>query len=479
MTFKQSRFLLISIFITFSVFSQNNSYNCFSVLVGKDASIDGSVFLAHNEDDGGERAINWYKVPSEDNINRIKLKRGGSVEQVENRFGYLWLQMPNLEFSDTYMNEHSLTITSNGCSSREDKPDLTDGGIGYWLRRMMIERAVTAREAVEIGGRLIEKYGYASSGRTYLIADSYESWMLSVVNGKLWVAQKVPDNHVAIIPNYYTISTIDLKIKSTYLGSPDLVEYAIERGWYNPELDGEFNFRKAYSDPTKLKTKSNIARHWVALNLLSSKHYELSDEFPFSFKPKKKVGLKDMFALLRNHYEGTTLDITETYQTGNPHHQKTMTICSETNQYGFVAQLRSWMSVEVGSVMWVAPRRPCNHAFIPIYSGILFVPESLASTNYHIALEYHFSKISDYAHAVDHPYWYFNTKVKFIDQNYKKRIVPFQEDYIKIEKKLLDNQERFEKKIQKTLIDDPELAKKKLTKFSNDLLEDLIKEAQE
>ena len=194
---------------------------------------------------------------------------------------------------------------------------------------------------------------------------------------------------------------------------------------------------------------------------------------------QNKVNLNDVFTLLRNHYEGTELDITNTYQTGNPHLQKIMTICSETNQYGFVAQLRSWLSVEVGSVLWIAPRRPCNQPFVPIYSGILSVPKSLASTNYQIALESHFSEISDYAHTVDHPYWYFNTKVKHIDQNYKKRIVPLQENYIKIEKKLLNNQEKFEKKIQKLLIDDSESAIKKLTKFSNNLLEDLIKEAQD
>lgn len=474
-----SPFLFVYLTLTSVVFfGQDDSYNCFTILVGSEASTDGSVFLAHNEDDAGDRVVNWYKVPHivhTNFSNPVKLKRGGVEKQVRETYSFLWLELPELEFSDTYINEHGLTITSNGCSSREDKPELTDGGIGYWLRRLMIERAVTAREAVQIGGALIEKYGYASSGRTYSIADPYETWMLSVVNGKHWVAQRVPDNHVAIIPNYYTIQYINLKNKSNFLGSSDLIEYAINRGWYNPETDGKFNFRKAYSSPKKLTSKSNIARHWVILNTLSRKPYSLDDEFPFSFEPAVKVALSDAFELLRNHYEETALDKTKTYEYGNPHLQETMTVCSKSNQYGFVAQLRSWLSVEIGSVLWYAPRRPCNQAFVPIYSGITSVPKDAAITEYQTALANHFDGIPDYPQYENHIHRLFNSKTKFIDQNYKKRILILEEKLSKFENKLLANQESFEKKMQKQFLNSPDFTRVKITNYSLDQFDKLVK----
>ena len=482
MTLNRKIVFLFSLFyfLSFLLVAQNDSYNCFTVLVGKNASADGSVFLAHNEDDGGDRLVNWYKVPHKtfaDSPRLIQLKRGGKVEKVEETFSYLWLEIPELEFSDTYMNEHGLTITSNACGSREDKAELTEGGIGYWLRRLMIERAITAKEAVEIGGALIEKYGYASSGRTYSIAGPYETWMMSVVNGKHWVAQRLPHEHVAIIPNYYTITNIDLTNKSNFLGSADLIDYAIERNWYNPETDGDFNFRKVYSNPQKLESKSNIARHWVILNALSKVRYRLDDEFPFSFKPEDKVQLSTLFTLLRSHYEGTSLDITDLF--GNPHKQETMTVCSNSNQYGFVAQLRSWFSVEIGSVLWIAPRRPCIQAFVPIYSGILSVPNNLSITNYKIALKNHFDGIPDYPQFKDHSHRLFNEKAKYIDQNYNKRIIETSEKLRKLERKLLFNQENFEKKIQQLFLNNPDLATKKLTKYSIEQFEKLVKLAKE
>lgn len=477
------RIFIIILFLFSNLLSaQEEAFNCFSILVGKDASADGAVYLAHNEDDWGDRVVNWYKVPAKDKaISRdsIVLTRGAKLESIEKTHSYLWLELPELEFSDSYMNEFGLTITSNACKSREDKPKLTEGGIGYWLRRLMIERAVTAKEAVEIGGALIEKYGYASSGRTYSIADSYETWMLSVVNGKHWVAQRVADNHVAIIPNYYTIQEVDLSNSSFFLGSQDLIDYAIERAWYNPEVDGEFNFRKAYSDQNNLQSKSNKARHWVSLNALSSEQYDIDDDFPFSFKPKDKVSLGALFKLLRNHYENTYLDTTQGYETGNPHHQKTMTVCSNTNQYGFVSQLRNWLSVEIGSVLWIAPRRPCNQTFIPVYSGILSVPHGFASTDYQTALTKHFDGVYDYPHVPLHNHKVFGDKVKFIDDNYRKRIIKTRPGIVKLEDKLLRKQEKFEKKMQALLLEDSFAATRKLTEYTNSAMRKLLSLAKE
>ncbi len=138
--------LLFLIFYHF-IFPQDSfQYNCFSILVGKDATIDGSVLFAHNEDDGGINLVNWYKVPklTHQNNKKINLFTGGEFEQTDITNSLLWLEMPGKTFSDSYMNEWGVTITSNACGSKEDSPDLVNGGIGYYLRRIMAERAKSA-----------------------------------------------------------------------------------------------------------------------------------------------------------------------------------------------------------------------------------------------------------------------------------------------------------------------------------------------
>jgi dipeptidase len=390
------RFIFFLGFILIPVFAflqelPKHYHNCYTILAGKDATENGAVVMAHNEDDHGENLVNWFKVPGKKHKGDefITLKNGAKVPQVETTYGYIWLEMPGQQFADSYLNEHGVAIASNACPSREDNPDLTDGGIGYWLRRLMAQRAKTAKEAVRIGGELVEKYGYASSGRTYSVADAKGAWVMSVVNGKHWVAQRVPDDEVMIIPNYYTITTVDLEDKENYLASDDLIEYAIERNWYNPDKEDEFNFRKAYGHPRTLASMGNIARKWEGLELITEQEYPMDEPFPFTVKPKEPLMLQDFMRVLENHYEGSELDESQNYKHGNPH-LGTNAICSRINQYGFVTQLRENMPVEIGTVMWLALRRPCVQPFIPWYLGMSEMPENFALTDPESALENHF-----------------------------------------------------------------------------------------
>ncbi len=474
-------FLLQTIF----VFPQNKpaagSYNCFSILAGKNTTIDGSVMLAHNEDDGGEVVVNFFKVPKRTKLkltDSIVLRRGHKIPQTWETNAYIWFEIPGLEYSDSYMNEYGVTIASNACKSREDKPELVDGGIGYWLRRLMIERAQTAREAVELAGMLIEEIGYADSGRTYSIADKNEAWMLSVVRGKHWIAARIPDHEVAIIPNYYTITEIDLKDKRNFLGSGDIVSYAEKRGWYHPETDGAFNFRKAYSDPENLKNLDNKARHWAAINALSKTRYNIDDNFPFSFVPKTKIGLKDLFHVLRNHYEKTFLDLTHGDNMQNPHHQKAMSICSNTNQYGFVAQLRSWFPTPFANVLWLAPRRPCTESFVPLYCGLQSFPDDFASTDYREALQKHFDKIDDFkAYIAHNNFRFFAKKARITDEDKDVKSRTLRSNK-KLEKELLSKQEGFELQLLDLYEEDKEAAKKELTKYTIKQLKRILKTAK-
>ena len=152
-----------------------------------------------------------------------------------------WAERSALE-RDYHDNEWGVAVTSDNCPSREDKPELTDGGIGYMLRRLVAQRARSAREGVLLAGRLVERFGYVDSGRTYVIGDPNEAWLCCVVNGKHWLAQRVPDGHVAMVANTYSIRQVSLDDKANVLACKDIVEYAEARGWYDPQRDGAFDF---------------------------------------------------------------------------------------------------------------------------------------------------------------------------------------------------------------------------------------------
>ncbi|MEZ4906790.1 MAG: C69 family dipeptidase [Saprospiraceae bacterium] len=167
--------------------------DCFSVAVGRNATSDESVMLAHNEDDFGEYVFNFYKVPEFFHNEGEKILTDTKVvlDQIPRTNSYIWIDMPMLQFSDSYMNEYGVTIASDQCTSREDIDDFDDGGVGYWLRRIMAEQAISAKDAVKKAGRIVEKFGYNASGRTYCIGDPNEIWLMAIVKGRHWVAQRV------------------------------------------------------------------------------------------------------------------------------------------------------------------------------------------------------------------------------------------------------------------------------------------------
>ena len=156
-------------------------------------------------------------------------------------WAFFWSENPGLEFSDAYLNEWGVAVVSDGCPTREDDyatlvaaGEIRYGGIGYMLRRLVAERARTAREGVELAGKLVERFGYVDTGRTYVIADPREAWLVAVCAGRRWVAQRVPDDRVVILPNVHIIGEVDLADTDHFLASPDLVDYAVRRGWFDP-----------------------------------------------------------------------------------------------------------------------------------------------------------------------------------------------------------------------------------------------------
>lgn len=463
---KKILFLTTVLVVTLQGISQEE-FNCFSVLAGKKATTDGAVLFAHIEDDYGKQLVNWYAVDRKvyHEGSEMILKNGGRTGQPSRTARYLWLEMPGMDYSDSYLNEYGVCIASNSCPSREDRADITDGGIGYNLRQLMAERATSARDAVVLAGQLIEQFGYLASGRTYSIADTHEAWALAVVRGRHWVARRIPDDQIMVIPNNYTIQEVDLTDPSNYLGSPDLIEYAVSRGWYNPATDGPFSFRDAYADKNSMTHPGNVNRAWGAYHFLKTS-YRITDDFPFCYKPSEPVSKLELMSLLRYHYEGTELDKSEGYTKGSPYKLNGTMICGSASVYGFVAELRDWMPVDLGCILWLAPQWPDIQPFIPMYAGVTSFPEEFSRPDYLKTLNDHYNPPADIHERNDqHAFWAFVRLSDAVNKQYGKAIPEVRKKLEQQEKQILADQSKLEQKLLGIYQGSPEACNAAVTKL--------------
>ena len=214
---------------------------CSTVIVGKNISETGKILIGHNEDNGGRIMNAQYWVPP------AKHKAGemityeptaAKIPQVRETLGFYWSQTLSTKgqsFSDGFVNEAGVVIVSNNCSMIFDKDQkLTNGGIGYGIRRLLAERAHSAREAIDIAADLLAKYGYNAEGRTYTIADGHEAWQLAIHKGNMWIARKIQDNEIVYIPNNFMLGKVDVMDKDNVITSPGLIERLIKTGHYKP-----------------------------------------------------------------------------------------------------------------------------------------------------------------------------------------------------------------------------------------------------
>ena len=354
--------------------------NCFLVVAGRDATADGSVIMGHNEDNEIDVVFRMRRVqrmvhqPGE----FVELAGAGLLAQADTTYGYLIFEMPGKPFSHSLLNEHAVAVVSNSCPSREDRPELTDGGIGPMLRYLVAERASTACQGVKLVGSLVEYFGYSASGRTLTICDSHEAWQVAIVNGKLWCARRVPDDEVSILANSYGIHEVDMRDTLNFLGSRGVIEYAKRRTWYNPLKHGAFDFERAYARPDRVLDPAQRNRQWSGYRHVSQMGVSPPEEgapMPFSVKPKRKLEVEDVFAILRDHYEKSPYDIGRANPHGPAEEIGARTICCSSTNHGDVFQLRSNLPVEIGALWWLAYWRPCSSPFLPLYFGVAEVPE--------------------------------------------------------------------------------------------------------
>jgi dipeptidase len=484
--------ILLAVFI---IANTSQAYGCFAVVAGKDATTDGSVLFAHLEQNSNISKMGYRYVPRMDHKpgSLVNLKRGGTWPQSNVSWAYLWTGNTGSEFSDGYFNEWGVAIASDACATREDsyddlvaRGDITDGGIGYKLRRIVAQRATTAREGVEIATELLDYFGYAASGRTYVIADANEGWLLSVVRGKHWIAMRVPDDAIVLLPNVHIIGPeADLNDKDNVMASEGLVEYAIERGWYDPASGAEFSFRDAFNrqpwEGSFMDEHGIDPRQWFSHSLVHNELIELpvDKQLPFAIHTERKFDIQDLANILSSHghIEGQAPVPGKSYQLGmpenaSPHHEPGVgAICSSTAQELVIYQLRNHMPTAIGSVAWRTTAAPCGSVLIPWYSGIYQTPG-----NYYpnIPLEqaldvaFHFNPPKDFFDFdPEQAFNIFNALENLIDLDYEANAAMARQEWDAFEQEQFEMQKAIEDTALELWQEDPELARKFLTDYSN------------
>ncbi|MFP4018832.1 MAG: dipeptidase [Bacteroidales bacterium] len=425
------------ILLPFSLLSQDKSdwkggfpEGCTSITVGKAASFDGSVMTSHTDDSHRTRAwmdfepakdhsedetVPMYKRKADDSLTMPAYKHEeiGEIPQVEHTNAYLNTAYPS-------MNEHQLAIGESTFGGRDELQ--SDAGLIDCQRlcQLMLERAETAREAIELADDLLSQFGWNDYGECLTIADTEEVWHLEIVGpgegkvGAVWVAQRVPDDHIAVNANASTIKEIDLDDSDYFMASDNIYEVAEENGWWD-ESEGEFKFCYAYAPDSRTSVASR-RREWRVFDLLapSLDLNPTSENYPFSVKPDEKVTLSDMAKVFKDYYQGTPYDMRKNITTTNedgeevisplanpfmPYDQLDIqdvnggwfsvddetgdvdflgerTIARWYTMYGTIIQCRDWLPDEIGGIVWLAQDNIASSIYIPVYCNNTDLPES-------------------------------------------------------------------------------------------------------
>ena len=318
------------------------------------------------------------------------------------------------------MNEHQLIIaetTYGGRAELEDPKGIMDYGS---LIYVALERAKTAREAIDVIVDLANTYGYYSSGESFSIADKEEVWVMDLIGkgpdnkGIVWVARRVPDGYICSHANQARISTFPLNDPENCMYAPDVISFAREKGYFEGE-DKDFSFCDAYAPLDFSGMRGCEARAWAAFNILCDGKFTFMDEngnevtkdaydyieyamghdktkrFPLFVKPSRKISMKDVADVMRDHYEGTPMDMTQDIGAGGnalPYRWRPMgfehegkyytnerAIATQQTGFWFVGQSRGWLPDMIGGVNWFGCDDAATSYLTPIYTCTNEVPE--------------------------------------------------------------------------------------------------------
>lgn len=392
---------LVLLAVCAALFAGMEAMACTGLLVGKKASVDGSVMISYSADSHtlyGE----LYRWPA------AIWPKGSMLEVVEWDTGKPLGKIPQVE--QTYsvvgnMNQYQVAITESTWGGREELEDST-GIIDYGsLIYIALQRSKTAREAINVMTNLVKEHGYYSSGETFSIADKNEVWVMEMIGkgvgnkGAVWVAIRIPDDCIAAHANQSRIQQIPFKDKENCMYSPDVVSFAREKGYFTGK-DEDFSFAKAYNPYDFGGLRACEARVWSFFRKYDKSMDKYTDfikgdptkePMPLYIKPDKKLSVQDVQNAMRDHYEGTVLDMTQDAGAGSykvPYRWRPMnfqidgeTYVNEraiaTQQTGFVIvpQMRNWLPDEIGGILWFGVDDADMAVFTPLYSSILDSPE--------------------------------------------------------------------------------------------------------
>ncbi|MCW4043107.1 MAG: C69 family dipeptidase [Candidatus Bathyarchaeota archaeon] len=393
----------------------------------------------------------------------------GEIPQVDETYSYFHNEVP-------FANEYQVFVGENTCYTREEAYELTEEeALLDWMHAtaLGLQRAKTAREYIKKLGKLIEEYGLDGTGESYTIIDPDEAWIMELPGySRQWVAQRVPDDHVCPHTMRFKIKTIDLNKPDWYMASPNLINLAVEKGLYDPDKDGPFNFWKVYSGDVD---RANTIREWRIFSLLCpSKDWDPDAvEFPFSVKPEKKISVEWWInTVWRDYLEGTPYDRTKGIVAGPFGCPETpnieglseekgwlpiigeRTICSRNTAYSWVAQARSKLPNWIGGCVWYGLDCPSTTCYVPFYVGITDVPAPWKQGN--------FNEFSD-----NSAYWLFQVLETFSCLRYKDMIKDIHAAFGSIEDKQFTMQSYIEKMAVDFYKKDPTLAQDFLTNYCN------------
>ncbi|MFZ1236000.1 MAG: C69 family dipeptidase [Prevotella sp.] len=394
----KSLFLLLGL----SLLSVSNTFACTNFIVGKKASIDGSVICSYNADDYG-MFLNLCHFPAGKH-------QPGTLRDI-----YDWDtneyhgQIP--EALETYnvignINEYQVTIGETTYGGREEMIDST-GIIDYGsLIYIALQRSKTAREAIKVMTSLTNQYGYNSSGETFTICDPNEAWIMEMMGkgagskGTVWVAVRIPDNAICGHANQSRIGKIDMKDKNNVLYSKDVIKFARSKGWYNGK-DADFSWKLTYAKPDFGGRRFCDARVWSFFNHFQDMARYLpwalgkdanAEDMPLWIIPNKKISVQDIQACMRDHYEGTPLALDSSdigggiwqmpyrptpleYKVGETQFFNERPTSTQQTAFSYVSQMRNWLPREIGGVLWFGNDDGNMIAYTPIYCGNTIQPE--------------------------------------------------------------------------------------------------------
>ena len=395
-------FQLAALLILSFQFSIFNSHACTNLIVGKAASTDGSVIVSYNADSYGMYGNLYRHV-------------GGTHAQGEMRKIYEWDTNKYLgeipQAPITYnvvgqMNEHQVSICETTFGGREELVD-PKGIIDYGsLIYIGLERSRTAREAIKVMTDLVAKYGYCSEGETFTIADKNEVWVMEMVGkgegrtGAVWVAIRIPDDCICAHANQSRITRFNMKDKQNVLYAKDVVKFAREKGFFTGKKDADFSFRDAFNPLDFSGIRYCDARAWAFFNrhvdgmdkyLPYINGEDMTLEMPLYMKPKHQLSVQDVKDGMRDHYEGTPLDMQQDLGSGPynmPYRPSPLSFTVDGKKYyterptstqqtgfSFVGQMRSAYPDAIGGVIWWTNDDANMTAYTPIYCGVSAVPQ--------------------------------------------------------------------------------------------------------